>query len=230
MLPIFRVALKFYIFFATKPKKVVIYNWKISLKYKEFRSKLDIRNKKISSYIEGDSLMIENVMHDFFNYISAILRNSCYDISYEDIEEIIVDVVFTVWKNKDKLDESKRMSSYIAGITKNLMKKKYRDEKRLDGLSDNIEDYEEKLACLIGMDDGDLDNDISDNILRTAQALKPEDKNIFIDYYYSRKSIKEISSNLSMSESKVKSKLYRIRKKIKKELKESGYDLNDWWR
>ena len=38
-----------------------------------------------------------------------------------------------------------------------------------------------------------------------------------------KRKVKEISKILNISESKVKTKLYRIRKKLKKELKEGGY-------
>ena len=48
--------------------------------------------------------------------------------------------------------------------------------------------------------------------------MKEEDKNIFTYYYYQSKSIKDISGLLKISQIKVKSRLSRIRKKLKKEL------------
>ena len=53
--------------------------------------------------------------------------------------------------------------------------------------------------------------------------MKEEDKNIFIAYYYYSRSIKEISSDLKISELKVKSRLFRIRRKLKKVLEQRGY-------
>ena len=54
-------------------------------------------------------------------------------------------------------------------------------------------------------------------------GLDSESREIFILYYYEQRKVKEISKILNISESKVKTKLYRIRKKLKKELKEGGY-------
>ena len=53
--------------------------------------------------------------------------------------------------------------------------------------------------------------------------MKEEDRRIFTNYYYYSKKIKEISKELNISEIKVKSRLSRIRKKLKKELEKRGY-------
>lgn len=58
------------------------------------------------------------------------------------------------------------------------------------------------------------------------EKLKDIDKQIFIEYYYKDKSIKKISTLFNMSETKIKSKLFRIRKRIKKSLKGRGYDFS----
>ena len=57
--------------------------------------------------------------------------------------------------------------------------------------------------------------------------MKKEDKDIFIMYYYNSKKIKEISKTLNISESKVKTKLHRIKKKLRKELEKNGYKLEN---
>ena len=56
------------------------------------------------------------------------------------------------------------------------------------------------------------------------QAKIPQ---IFIQYYYEERNIKEISKIFNISESKVKSKLFRIRKKLKKVLNGRGYGTNE---
>ena len=56
--------------------------------------------------------------------------------------------------------------------------------------------------------------------------MKQEDKEIFMSYYYYAKSIKEIADTLKIAESKVKSRLFRIRKKLKKVLEKRGYSYH----
>lgn len=53
--------------------------------------------------------------------------------------------------------------------------------------------------------------------------MKENDIEIFELYYYSSMKISEISNILNISEFSIKSKLFRIRKKIKKELLKGGY-------
>ena len=53
--------------------------------------------------------------------------------------------------------------------------------------------------------------------------MSKEDKDMFLLYYYFSKSIKEISKDLNCSEFKIKSRLFRIRKKLKANLERGGY-------
>ena len=52
--------------------------------------------------------------------------------------------------------------------------------------------------------------------------MKIIDRTIFLDFYYSSKSIKDIAKEQNISEFNVKQRLYRIRNKIKKEVKGNG--------
>lgn len=56
--------------------------------------------------------------------------------------------------------------------------------------------------------------------------MKEEDIEIFNLYYYSSMKIKEIARVLNIPEFKVKSRLHRVRKKIKKELEKGGYSYD----
>ena len=97
-----------------------------------------MEDKKIYSYFEGKEINMEELVKDYINYVKAIIKNSYIKLPEEDNEEIIVDVFFSFWKNKDKLDINKKTSPYIASITNNLLKKKCRN---LKVISSNIDDY-----------------------------------------------------------------------------------------
>lgn len=163
---------------------------------------------------------LEKIVNQYTNYLYTTVTNMSYgNLSSEDIEEIISDVFFIFWKNKEKFDTSKKLNLYLAGIAKNLIKSKYRKIH----ISSNIEDYESLL----------IDNyDISYNyeqiektriIEDSLNCMQKEDKDMFVLYYYFSKSIKEIANELNCSEFKIKSKLFRIRKKIKTNLERGGY-------
>lgn len=184
---------------------------------------MKVEDEKIYTYIENSKLQMEKIMEKYNNYVSTIIRNSYIKLSNEDIEEVVLDVFFTLWKNQNKLDINKSMAAYISGITKNLIKYKYRQCK----IELNIEEYEEKMIDNSNIEIALLKNEKQKAISEELEKLKQEDKEIFIQYYYDDKSIKEISKIFNMSESKVKSKLFRVRKKLNKILKKRGYSSNE---
>jgi len=184
---------------------------------------LKVEDKKIYTYIEDGKLQIERIMQDYSNYITTIIRNSYIKLSSEDMEEVLLDVFVVLWKNQNKLDINKGLSAYISGVTKNLIKYKYRKYK----VSQNIEEYDEYI-----IDSTDIELSIATNerqkiINEELRKMKKEDKEIFVEYYYDERSIKEISKIFNMSESKIKSKLFRVRKKLNKVLKKRGYSSNE---
>ncbi len=157
-------------------------------------------------------------------YVYIIIKNSGYLFSNEDVEEIASDVFLTIWKNKEKLDINKEISPYIAGITKNLLRKKKRDIKNINENIKNIDELQNYLSDKIDYTHNEAEEkEKIDIVTEELTKMKKEDKNIFIYYYYESKNIKEIANILGITEIKAKSRLSRIRKKLRKELEKRGY-------
>lgn len=182
---------------------------------------MEVKDKKIYDYIRNNELQIEKVLKDYTNYVYTIIRKVCSNLPKEDMEEINLDVFLTLWKNQNKLNTNNNMSSYIAGITKNLIKQKYRFIKT----NDNILDYEEHLISTLNIELIHSQNEQNTIIISELKKMKLEKRKIFLLYYYENKSIKEISSFNNLSESKIKTELFRIRKRLETALKKKGYDF-----
>ena len=173
-------------------------------------------SSKIKHYICNNILDLERIINDYSAYVETIIDNmSRYTISNADKEEIASDVFFILWKNTYKLDINKVLSSYIAGITRNVVKDYLKKNKMLYDISD----YENSLYSNDKIEL--LDNKIEEisRIKRKLDNMKEIDKEIFLDFYYSSKSIKDIAKEQNITEFSVKQRLYRIRNKIKKEVK-----------
>ena len=172
------------------------------------------KDREIKRYIKNNELDLERIINEYSSYIAIIINNmASTNLSNEDKEEIISEVFFILWKNKHKLDINKSLSSYIAGITRNLVKEYLRKIK----INVDISDYENSLY---GYDKIDfLDTNIQEirHIEKKLENMKEIDKTIFLDFYYSFKSIKDIAKEQKISEFSVKQRLYRIRNKIRKE-------------
>ena len=178
-----------------------------------------MKERKIKEYFLNNKLDLEKIIEDFSGYIGTIIDNmSKRTISNEDKEEILSDVVFILWKNTYKLDLDKNISSYIAGVTRNVVKNNLKKRK----ITFDISDYENNLVSFdeIKLLDENIEEII--NIEKKLDSMKEIDKQIFIDFYYSSKSIKDIAKEKCMTEFSVKQRLYRIRNKIKKEVRKNG--------
>ena len=170
--------------------------------------------KEIKYYIKNNELDLEKIINKYSSYTATIIDNMAKNsLNDEDKEEIVSEVFFILWKNKNKLNVNKYLSSYIAGITRNVVKEYLRKVK----LNFNISDYENSLY---NYDKIDLLDDNVEEISKIEEKLKNMkkiDKTIFLDFYYSFKSIKDIAKEQKISEFSVKQRLYRIRNKIRKE-------------
>ena len=167
-------------------------------------------DEKISDYIKDNDLDLEKIIDDYSAYINTIVTNmSGNSLNNEDKEEIALEVFFALWKNKDKLDVDKLLSPYLAGITKNVVRNYLRKLK----VNFDISDHENSL---FSYDVNFIDNneEIS-KIEKKLETMKEIDKKIFLEFYYSSKSIKDIAREQKISEFSVKQRLYRIRKKLK---------------
>lgn len=164
----------------------------------------------IYEYIKDDELELDRLMDDFEGYIRAIIKNMSNDnLSYEDKEEILSDTFFILWKNKEKINTS--VEAYVAGITRILVKEKLRKRK----ITYDISEYENIISDFDEVEEDILENEI---ISKSINGLKKKDIEILMMFYYHSKSTKEIAEKLNLSEINVRSRLFRIRNKIRKEL------------
>lgn len=174
----------------------------------------------IKNYIQDNQLNIEKVIINYTPYIYTIIKNKNANLSKEDIEEIVSDVFLAIWKNQSRLDINKEISTYLVGIAKNLYNKKIRNKKN----SIDINDYNNNLFDTESIDIKIENKEKENLIFMLLNNMKQEDKDIFILYYYNAKSIKDIANILNITENKIKSRLFRIRRKIKKGLEKRGYN------
>ena len=178
------------------------------------------KKKEIKEYKNNNSLDLEKIIDEYSGYVYKIINNIANRyLSNEDVEEIVSDTFFILWKNRYKLEDDKYLSSYIAGITRNLIKEKT----RIVNINVDISDYENIIQDFKKIDMMCEQREKISIIEQTVKKMKKEDISIFNLYYYSSMKIKEISKILNVSEFNIKSRLYRIRKRIKKELVKGGY-------
>ena len=173
-------------------------------------------SKQLEDYYIDNEIDIDQIIEDFTPYITTIINNGTVNsnISFEDKEEIFSDTFFILWKNRNRLNINVSLNSYLAGITRNLIKEKYRKLK----IVYDISDFENDILNSVNERDRELIFDVEQKM----KELKDIDIEIVNLFYYSSMSVKDIAKKLNISELNVKTRLHRIRKKIKKELNSGG--------
>ena len=129
-----------------------------------------------------------------------------------DLDKIVDDYTPYIRKIIQNLD------SYIAGVTRNLVKE------RLKTLRYNIdiEQYQNSIEYSY-LETYSQEREEIKELYNKINNLKENDIKIIKMFYYSNKSIKDIAKELKISEVNVKTKLHRIRKKIRQELRKGGF-------
>lgn len=176
-----------------------------------------VEEKRIEKYFSKNELNMQYILDDYYNYVGTIVKNF-QNISEEDEEEIISDVFFIVWKNKDILDRRAKLSPYIAGITKKVIYRKYKENSRL-----LYEDFNDDFVDNFNTEKLLEEKELNDCIIRNLKNLGEAEYLIFTKYYYQDKKVKDISKELGLSVSNVKTKLHRTRKKVKEFLEIGGF-------
>ena len=177
-----------------------------------------MKEKKLENYITNKSINLDRIVDDYTPYLRKIIQNMVgNNLTEEDKEEIMSDAFFILWKKYKENIKINYLDSYLAGITRNLVKEKLKTLKYNIDIEQckNLIEYSNLETYLQEREEiNELYNKISN--------LKEIDIKIIKMFYYSNKLIKDIAKELKTSEVNVKTRLHRIRKKIKKELRKGG--------
>ncbi len=143
--------------------------------------------KTIEDYKEKQELKIEKIVKEYSGYVYTVIKNfSTQNLSQEDIEEIIADTFFIVWKNQTKLEDELKISSYLVGIVKNLLREKTRKIRKTQ-IDKNLEDFESVLTNAKDLYEIYEEQEKIRVIQNTLQIMSDEENKIFKLFYYCRK-------------------------------------------
>ena len=159
----------------------------------------------------------------YFHYIAhSILQND------EDSEEIVNDTYLKAW-NTIPPERPHHLKAFLGNITRQLAINRLEHnlaQKRGGGQYPTALD--ELTECIPDGDGGDDIAELSaltDSLNVFLRSLPTEERRVFIRRYWHMHPIRPIANDFSMSESKVKSLLLRIRKKLKTHLQKEGFGI-----
>ena len=177
----------------------------------------------IELYWKRDETAIVRCQERYGSYCGVIARNILQ--SPQDAEECVNDVWLAAW---DSIPPQRpaNLAAYLAKLTRNRAIDRWRSlhrEKRggdsiplaLEELAEVLPAEEDPERCLLGKELGRAVNGF-------LAGLSAKERNVFLCRYWYFDSIGDIAQRFSFSEEKVKSMLFRTRKKLLKTLGEEG--------
>ena len=168
----------------------------------------------------GKSQALEAIIRAYTPYVSGIIAGQMGRFSAAaDVEELVSDTFLALWQWRERL-ETDNLRGWLAVTARNKARSFLR-KRRPDPV--DVEDWfilpDEQSARLL---EGRELQDILDTALN---SLDPESREVLLQHYYHCRTTTEIATALSMSQSAVKSRLARGRKKLKDILIQGGFDL-----
>ena len=147
--------------------------------------------------------------------------------SSEDSEECVNDTYLGVW-NAIPEQRPSRFSVFVSRIARNLALKKYEYLHAAKRNPDAICSFEELGDCVSGKEyiENELENKLIEQAIDAFLWQQEEEKrNIFIRRYWYFESIENICKRTGYSQSKIKSLLFHMRKKLREYLESEGIEV-----
>lgn len=168
-----------------------------------------------------DPKALDALIKEYSPYVFTIIRNiSDEAFTDEDVEELSADVFFRLWQNAEKLDEERSVSPYLAACARNCAVNRLRKTNPEYYLGDEL------MSSLISRDSVEEDYETTEQIELISDCLdelSKENKEIFIRFYFYGEKLGDLSKKIGSSENACKTRLFRVRTRLKSYLAERGY-------
>lgn len=182
-------------------------------------------NKIIELYWERKEDAIKETSLKYGGLCTYIARNILSNC--EDSEECVNDTYLALW-NDIPSQKPSIFSAFIGRITRNLALKKYEYISASKRNPAAITSFEELSDCVSGTDNVESEvesRQIENTINKFLWRQGEEKRNVFIRRYWYFDSIETICRSTGFSQSKVKSMLYEMRRKLRADLEREGIEL-----
>lgn len=181
-------------------------------------------NKIIEMYLQRNEDAVVQTERKYSKYCRAIAVRIRRDP--EDADEALNDTWLAAW-NSIPPHIPECLKTFLGRLTRNISLKRVRSENALKrGSAEMRVVFEEVENWLVS--DQNIENEVSeqelaDEIDLFLDGISAAERNVFVRRYWYMQTIAEIAEAHGFSEGKVKSMLFRIRKKLYARLKKENY-------
>ncbi|MCL1919321.1 MAG: sigma-70 family RNA polymerase sigma factor [Peptococcaceae bacterium] len=180
----------------------------------------------IDLFWERSETAITETAHKYEGYCRSIANNILHN--QEDTDECINDTYMSLW-NSVPPQKPSSLRAYLARIARNHALNKYTQKNALKrGAKEQMLIFDELADCISSERSTEAlweSRQLTALINSFLRTQSREIQTVFVKRYWYSDSIQAISSDLNISESKVKSMLFRCRGKLKEHLQREGVPL-----
>lgn len=178
----------------------------------------------VELFLKKDEKAMKETENKYKNYCTAVAERILGD--REDAEECWNDVLMGAW-NSIPPNEPDNLKFYLGKIARNIALKRLdfqKAQKRDGGIKIQLEELTECIPAPLYEQEADFIalRDFMNGFIR---SLSKEQRSIFIQRYWFCESVGEIAEKYGYSENKISLILFRIRKRLKKELEKEEFDI-----
>ena len=177
----------------------------------------------VELYWQRSDLAISESERKYGRYCRAIARNICG--SEEDAEECVNDTWLRAW-NRMPSERPPLLSAFLGRITRNLAINRIKAENRIKrGGGEAPLVLDELAECVPGGTSPERaleEKELAEAVGRFVSALGETERTAFVLRYWYLAPLAAIAERLGCRESRVKSLLFRTRKRLARTLQEEG--------
>jgi RNA polymerase sigma factor (sigma-70 family) len=183
-------------------------------------------NTIVELYLSRNETAITQTSEKFGNRLCSLAYNITND--QQTAQECENDTYMEAWNSIPPHEPRSYLYAFLARITRHISLNCCRERSRLKRHAWLCELSAEMEQCIPAPDDVACridDMALCEAINGFLRMLSEEKRNIFIRRYWYLNSIVDISKRFSLSESKVKTTLFRCRNQLREHLEQEGYRL-----
>jgi len=182
--------------------------------------------KIVELYVCKDEAAIQWTSEKYGQRLRALSLSIVDD--WQTAEECENDTYMEAWNSIPPHEPRNYLYAFLAKITRHLSLNRCRERNRLKRSAFISELSAEMEECIPAPDD--MECRIDNLVLQQAiqgflETLDEEKRNVFLRRYWYLDSIADISKRYALSQSKVKTMLFRMRNQLRQYFEQEGYDL-----
>jgi RNA polymerase sigma-70 factor, ECF subfamily len=179
---------------------------------------IEVDKEVIANIRNGDARSLHLLFHAVYPHLCAYAASILHD--HDEAEEIVQDVFFKLWINRQHLDETLSIKAYMFTAVKNNALKTLAHQKVKNKYQKLLEYVHHSLPNTSSADELLLSNELEQEFTKALQSLSGQSRRIFELSRMEGLTYQQIATRLNISPKTVETQMSRALQKLRLQLKD----------